>query len=177
LNLAESLFPGEGDDSFADIINGKVEGLATDKIRAWLTRMAVNPTTSPRGAVFFNGQYQPLDEVSRVILAGEDMSPNKRLSFFAAMDRSYHARLHGPDQLSDAASELSSLLPGVTRPRSLTTRPHRASSINLNRFPGSIASSTICPHRLPEEMSTSLWESLSDRRPSWILAKYLAPTR
>jgi hypothetical protein len=69
LKLAESLFPGEGDDSFADIINGKVEGLATDKIRAWLTRMAVNPTTSPRGAVFFNGQYQPLDEVSEAISA------------------------------------------------------------------------------------------------------------
>jgi hypothetical protein len=69
LNIAESLFPGEGDDSFADIINGKVEGLATDKIRAWLTRMAVNPTTSPRGAVFFNGQYQPLDEVTEAISA------------------------------------------------------------------------------------------------------------
>ena len=65
LNIAESLYPGDGDDSFSDVVEGKVGNLPTDKIRAWLSRTAVNSQNSPRGAVFFNGQYQPLDEVSR----------------------------------------------------------------------------------------------------------------
>jgi hypothetical protein len=64
LNIAASLFSSvEGDDSFGDIVNGKVASLPVDKVRSWLKRMSISPETDPRGAVFLNGQYQPLDEV------------------------------------------------------------------------------------------------------------------
>jgi len=67
LSIAASLFSAvEGDDNFGDIINGKVSSLPVDKVRSWLKRMSITPETNTRGAVFLNGQYQPLDEVRSI---------------------------------------------------------------------------------------------------------------
>jgi hypothetical protein len=176
LNIAESLFRGEGDDSFADIVNGKVEGLATDKIRAWLTRMAVSPATSPRGAVFFNGQYQPLDEVSRQFWAGHpDKSSHQRLYLQRWTDRIMQDYMGQLNYLMQPVSP--ACCPTSSGPRDMTTRHLRASPTISNRLLVSTDSFTTCLRRLPEGTSTFLWENPSDRRPSWIPVRSLAPTR
>jgi hypothetical protein len=75
--MAASLFASmteQGDNvvDFQAIINGKIDdtGFSLDKTRSWLERMAIDRRSNTKGAVFFNGQYQTLDEVSTRVCTG-----------------------------------------------------------------------------------------------------------